>query len=80
MSALALHRVNAKPTEDEARAAMVGNLCRCGNYNRYVEATVGHGLSASPVTTAAAALSVLDSVGHATPKIDGPERVTGRAT
>src|SRR6266446_3669337 len=41
MSALALHRVNARPTVEDARAAMVGNLCRCGNYNRYIEATVG---------------------------------------
>src|ERR1700704_586622 len=31
MSAFALHRVNARPTVEDARAAMVGNLCRCGN-------------------------------------------------
>ena len=98
MSALALHRVNARPTVEDARAAMVGNLCRCGNYNRYVEATVGHSLSpsrdaaasprslvgggqsASPVATASAALGLLHTVGHPTPKIDGVERVTGQAT
>ncbi|OGA52542.1 MAG: hypothetical protein A3G25_00005, partial [Betaproteobacteria bacterium RIFCSPLOWO2_12_FULL_63_13] len=37
MAATALLRANPHPTADHARAAMTGNLCRCGNYNRYVE-------------------------------------------
>ena len=40
MSATALLRTNAHATAEDARAAMTGNLCRCGNYNRYVEAVV----------------------------------------
>jgi aerobic-type carbon monoxide dehydrogenase small subunit (CoxS/CutS family) len=31
---------NARPTRDEARNAMTGNLCRCSNYNHYVEAVM----------------------------------------
>src|SRR2546425_1883489 len=40
MSAKALLNVNSHPTEDEVRAAMTGNICRCSNYNRYVESVL----------------------------------------
>jgi len=40
MSAKALLNRNPHPTAEEARAAMTGNLCRCSNYNRYVEAVL----------------------------------------
>jgi len=43
MAATALLRTNPHPTSEEARAAMTGNLCRCANYNRYVEAVVAVG-------------------------------------
>jgi aerobic-type carbon monoxide dehydrogenase small subunit (CoxS/CutS family) len=36
MSAVALLRANPDPTRDEARAAMAGNLCRCGAYDNYL--------------------------------------------
>ena len=36
MSAKALLDHNPHPTADEVRAAMTGNICRCSNYNRYV--------------------------------------------
>ena len=38
MAARALLDANPHPTADEVRGAMAGNLCRCSNYNRYVEA------------------------------------------
>src|SRR6266478_4346336 len=38
MSAKALLNVNSHPTADDVKAAMTGNICRCSNYNRYVEA------------------------------------------
>jgi len=38
MTARALLDANPHPTVDEVRCAMAGNLCRCSNYNRYVEA------------------------------------------
>jgi aerobic-type carbon monoxide dehydrogenase small subunit (CoxS/CutS family) len=40
MSAKALLNHNAHPTADEVRAAMTGNICRCSNYNRYVESVM----------------------------------------
>src|SRR5262249_15966894 len=40
MSALALVRETPSPAADQARAAMTGNLCRCSNYNHYVDAVV----------------------------------------
>ena len=36
MSAVALLKHNPKPTRDEARHAMSGNLCRCGAYDNYL--------------------------------------------
>jgi xanthine dehydrogenase YagT iron-sulfur-binding subunit len=40
MSAKALLDRNPHPTADEVRAAMTGNVCRCSNYNRYVESVL----------------------------------------
>jgi aerobic-type carbon monoxide dehydrogenase small subunit (CoxS/CutS family) len=36
MSAVALLRENARPTREEARLALSGNLCRCGAYDHYL--------------------------------------------
>jgi xanthine dehydrogenase YagT iron-sulfur-binding subunit len=45
MSAVALLKQKPQPTHAEIREGMTGNLCRCSNYNHYVEAvyTVAHG-------------------------------------
>ncbi len=40
MSAKALLDHNPHPTADEVRHAMTGNICRCSNYNRYVESVL----------------------------------------
>jgi aerobic-type carbon monoxide dehydrogenase small subunit (CoxS/CutS family) len=40
MSAKALLNRNAHPTRDEVQHAMTGNICRCSNYNRYVESVL----------------------------------------
>jgi aerobic-type carbon monoxide dehydrogenase small subunit (CoxS/CutS family) len=40
MSAKALLAHNPNPTPDEVRAALTGNICRCSNYNRYVESVL----------------------------------------
>src|SRR5690349_5236524 len=85
MSAKGVLNRNAKPTRDEVRAGMTGNICRCSNYNRYVEAALAASgtASASDVQSfvaAGASMSPLKTVGHATPRIDAQERVTGKAT
>ena len=36
MSAVALLKANPKPTREQARHAMSGNLCRCGAYDNYL--------------------------------------------
>jgi aerobic-type carbon monoxide dehydrogenase small subunit (CoxS/CutS family) len=40
MSAVALLKANPKPTVDEARLAMSGNLCRCGAYDHYLKSVM----------------------------------------
>src|SRR5262245_18603231 len=100
MSATALLAHNPHPTADEARDALVGNICRCSNYNHYVAAVVDH--SAGPeragpqvpstaaigsTGTRGAALSgpptwagvALQTIGKPTPRIDGEQRVSGKA-
>jgi aerobic-type carbon monoxide dehydrogenase small subunit (CoxS/CutS family) len=36
MAAVGLLRTNPRPTREEARLAMSGNLCRCGAYDNYL--------------------------------------------
>jgi len=93
MAAKALLASNAHPTAEDARAAMTGNLCRCANYNHYVDAVVAAGDNRSSGTgssgtgSSGTGSSKLDpygvpplkAVGHRTPKIDAVDRVTGRA-
>jgi carbon-monoxide dehydrogenase small subunit len=43
MSAAALLEQNAQPTEEEARTAIQGNICRCTGYVNIVEAIVSVG-------------------------------------
>jgi len=100
MSAKALLNANPRPTAEQARAAMTGNICRCSNYSHYVAATVAAAQTADvargfqprdrgPERAAlhtqrkplsAVSASALNVVGHATPRIDSIERVTGKAT
>ena len=83
----ALLNVNPHPTPDQARAAMVGNLCRCSNYNHYVDAVTKGATGAASTTMSIvrvaqsqAASTSFASIGHATSRIDAFERVTGKAT
>ena len=46
MSGKALLMKNSKPTEAQARRALSGNLCRCGNYNREVAAVLAAAIKA----------------------------------
>ena len=40
ISATALLAENPKPTEDDVRAALAGNLCRCGTHARVIRAVM----------------------------------------
>src|SRR5262245_33565766 len=88
MAAKALTNANAHPTADDVRAAMAGNLCRCSNYNHYVEAVLA--ATGSPVARPfqgrdrgperPALHEPLNTVGKPTPRIDAVERASGKAT
>jgi len=52
MSAKALLDHNPHPTVDEVRAALTGNICRCSNYNRYVESVLAAATSGTAGRTA----------------------------
>ena len=43
MSAAALLEANPRPTEDEAKTAIQGNICRCTGYQNIIEAIVSVG-------------------------------------
>jgi CO/xanthine dehydrogenase Mo-binding subunit/aerobic-type carbon monoxide dehydrogenase small subunit (CoxS/CutS family) len=86
MAAKALVNANPHPSADQVRAAMTGNLCRCSNYNHYVEAVLA-ATAASPGPDPGsdraqfgAEIAPLRTVGHATPRIDAVERASGKAT
>ena len=55
MSATALLHANPRPTSDQVRTALAGNLCRCANYNRYVEAVVAAGVGSARTSSAGGA-------------------------
>ena len=40
VAAVALLQANPRPTREEARHAMAGNLCRCGAYDNYLNAVM----------------------------------------
>jgi len=54
MTATALLMSNPHPTAEQVRDAMYGNLCRCANYNRYVESVVAAGSGATQTTAGGA--------------------------
>lgn len=51
MSAKGLLTRNPHPTAHEVQAAMTGNICRCSNYNHYVEAVMAAAASKSAKTS-----------------------------
>jgi len=40
VSAVALLEKNPKPTPEQAKAGLAGNICRCGTYTRVLEAVL----------------------------------------
>jgi carbon-monoxide dehydrogenase small subunit len=49
ISATALLQANPRPTEDEVRIALSGNLCRCTGYDGIVKAVLSLNRAAGPV-------------------------------
>jgi probable selenate reductase molybdenum-binding subunit len=71
-------------TEEELRAAMDGNLCRCTGYQAIIKSIIeGKNLNNSPIPNPvgqASCLSILSTsqIGQSIPKQDGYEIVTGK--
>jgi len=55
MSATALLKTNPTPTHADVRSALAGNICRCSNYVRIVEAVVATGAGGSARRTSGGA-------------------------
>jgi putative selenate reductase molybdopterin-binding subunit len=91
MSATALLASNPKPSVDEVRAGLTGNICRCSGYNHYVAAVAAVGgrvgAELAPPGSGPSKLGPYGiptignhkTVGHPTPRIDGAERASGKA-
>ncbi len=85
MSAKAVLTASPHATREQVRAGMTGNICRCSNYNRYVEATLaaaGTGSTAKVAMIDNAAgenVQPLKTLGRSTTRIDAKQRVTGKA-
>jgi xanthine dehydrogenase YagT iron-sulfur-binding subunit len=54
MSAKALLAANPRPSAADVRAALAGNLCRCSNYNHYVQAVLAAATPSTAPRSAAA--------------------------
>src|SRR3954468_7940439 len=90
MSAKALLNSTPRPSAEQARAALTGNICRCSGYNHSVAAVVAAGApqqstqntlnEQSQAFSAGSAISALNVVGKFTTRIDAVERTTGKAT
>jgi len=86
MSSKALIDANPRPSRDEITEALSGNLCRCAAYPRMIRAVESWSDFGDPSCD-----SGRDDggerdqerdhavVGHAVPRYDGPDKVTGRA-
>jgi aerobic-type carbon monoxide dehydrogenase small subunit (CoxS/CutS family) len=76
MTAKALLAENPKPTEDDIRQAIRGNLCRCTGYAKIVDAVLAASGQLEVRTYRPSDMAV---VGHALPRTDSLEKVTGKA-
>ena len=87
MSAKTLVDRTPRPTADDIREALSGNLCRCATYPRMIRAVEHwHEFAGAPLDTRPHDDGERDQtrdlavVGRGVPRYDGPDKVTGRAT
>jgi len=82
MSARGLLNENPNPTVDEIKEAIKGNLCRCTGYVKIIDA-IAAAASTIPAKSQPETGKVVQQgkrvAGHSVPRVDGREKVTGRA-
>lgn len=71
MSAKALLARVPNPSEDQVKHALAGNLCRCSNYNRYVEAVLA-AAQTTPRTRQRASSSAASSSASSSSSVASP--------
>ena len=71
MAGLDLLRKNPRPTEEEAKDALGGVLCRCTGYRKIIAAICDHPLPSSHLPQ--------DGLGSSVLRLDGAEKVAGDA-
>lgn len=75
MAATAVLRRNAHPTEPEVQQAIAGVLCRCTGYRQIISAILDAGRAQEPAELSDSG----PAVGRRLPRLDGPDKVSGRA-
>jgi CO/xanthine dehydrogenase Mo-binding subunit/aerobic-type carbon monoxide dehydrogenase small subunit (CoxS/CutS family) len=76
MTGKALLADNPRPTEDDVRQAIRGNLCRCTGYAKIVDAIMAASGQSRDHEYRPSSHAV---VGHSVPRTDSYEKVTGKA-
>jgi len=77
LTAQALAAEQPSPSRDDVVHYLRGSLCRCTGYRKIVDAIAG--APAEPPHDEPAGLPPLRVVGQSVPRVDGVEKVTGRA-
>ena len=80
MASAGLLRRNPRPSDDEIRAALGSNICRCTGYVKIIEAVqVRRRAHAPPAWRRERRSCRSHTIGAYVPMMDGPEKVSGRA-
>jgi 4-hydroxybenzoyl-CoA reductase subunit alpha len=82
LAAKALIDRNPRPTEEQIKLALGGNLCRCGSYTKIIDAVRNweqYDDRRAPALVAGEASDEHRVIGRCHPRSDGPDKVTGRA-
>ncbi len=77
MAAKALLDRNPRPTDDEIKAALKNNLCRCTGYASILRAV--HRAAGEPAADPPQSARPLKVIGRAAPRLDAAAKVTGAA-
>ena len=78
MSGVALLESNPRPTRDEVKRALSGNLCRCGNYRNEIASVLSVGACAAEANSPGARIVACDEIAPGD-LVESAEGVMGKA-